>query len=103
MWMKTSLPPLSSAMKPIPFVSKNHFTIPKICTPVSVSGFWPAANVPRTGIRLGDLDDPARQLVHALLRASASSQGYLKIAGIMQHDDLLPRPASARVGMSADS
>jgi hypothetical protein len=49
----------------------------------------PAANVPRVGLRLGDLDDPARRLVHALLRASASSQGYLKIAGIMQHDDLL--------------
>jgi hypothetical protein len=49
----------------------------------------PAANVRRTGVRLGDLDDPGRRLVHALLRASASSQGYLKIAGIMRHDDLL--------------
>jgi hypothetical protein len=45
--------------------------------------------MPRTGVRLGDLDDPGRRLVHALLRASASSQGYLKIAGIMQYDDLL--------------
>jgi hypothetical protein len=49
----------------------------------------PAANVPRVGLRIGDLEDPTRRLVHALLRASASSQGYLKIAGIMQHDDLL--------------
>jgi hypothetical protein len=49
----------------------------------------PAANVPRTGLRIGDLEVPARRLVHALLRASASSQGYLKITGIMQHDDLL--------------
>jgi hypothetical protein len=49
----------------------------------------PAANVPRTGVRIGDLDDRGRQLVHGLLRASASSQGYLKIAAIMQHDDLL--------------
>jgi hypothetical protein len=49
----------------------------------------PAANVPRTGVRMGDLDDDGRRLVHALLRASASSQGYLKISSLMQHDDLL--------------
>ena len=40
MWTKTSSPPLSSAMKPIPFVSENHFTIPEISTPVSVCGPW---------------------------------------------------------------
>jgi hypothetical protein len=33
----------------------------------------PTANVPRTGLRIGDLDVPALRLVHALLRASASS------------------------------
>jgi hypothetical protein len=49
----------------------------------------PAANVPRTGLRLGDLDDAGRRLVHALLRASASSQSYLNISALMQHDDLL--------------
>ncbi|MBI3758313.1 MAG: DUF3500 domain-containing protein [Deltaproteobacteria bacterium] len=48
----------------------------------------PAANVPRVGVRIGDLDDDKRRLVHALMRASTSSQGYLKISGIMQHDDV---------------
>ncbi|HLH95937.1 MAG TPA: DUF3500 domain-containing protein [Xanthobacteraceae bacterium] len=49
----------------------------------------PVANVPRVGLSMGDLDDRGRREVHALLRASASSQGYLKMAAIMQHDDLL--------------
>jgi Protein of unknown function (DUF3500) len=48
----------------------------------------PAANVPRVGLRVGDLDDDKRRLVHALMRASTSSQGYLKMSGIMQHDDV---------------
>ena len=51
----------------------------------------PVANVPRVGVPMGDLDDTARRNLHALLRASASSQGYLKMAAIMQHDDELRR------------
>lgn len=49
----------------------------------------PVANVPRVGVPMGELDEPSRKNLHALLRASASSQGYLKMAAIMQHDDVL--------------
>jgi hypothetical protein len=68
----------------------------------------PVANVKRVGIPMGDLDDDGRRRAHALLRASASSQGYLKMAAIMQHDDVLrsielaylehnpPRPRAGR-------
>lgn len=49
----------------------------------------PVAMVPRVGVRLGELGDEARQRAHALLRASSSSQGYLKMAATMRHDQFL--------------
>jgi len=57
----------------------------------------PASIVPREGLRLGDLDDRQRRLVQALLRASTSSQGYLKMAGILQLDERLGREAALAV------
>ena len=48
----------------------------------------PAANVPRIGIRVGDLGLDSRRHLHELMRASASSQGYMKMAGIMRHDEV---------------
>ncbi len=49
----------------------------------------PAAMVERSGLRVGDLSAAERQLLHNLIRASTSSQGYQKIAGIMWLDDIL--------------
>ena len=55
-------------------------------------GWWsnlPAGMLPRFGIMLSELSDAQRVALHELLRASTSSQGYLKMAGIMQMDQFL--------------
>lgn len=51
------------------------------------------SNVPlqahrRPGLRLGDLDRDSLLALHELLRASLSSQGYQKVAGIIRLDDI---------------
>jgi hypothetical protein len=51
------------------------------------------SNVPyqahhRPGLRVGDLDRKALLRVHDLLRASLSSQGYQKVAGVIRLDDI---------------
>ena len=56
----------------------------------------PSAMFDRGGLRMGDLTDVQRQALHALLRASTSSQGYHKIAGIIWIDDVLSAEAQAR-------
>jgi hypothetical protein len=43
----------------------------------------------RAGINLGSLSDGQRKLVHRMLSASLSSQGYLKATSIMHLDNLL--------------
>jgi hypothetical protein len=50
---------------------------------------FPIAMVPRSGIRYGDLSDANRIAFHEMLSTILSSQGYLKITGIMQLDDML--------------
>ncbi len=50
----------------------------------------------RGGLRTGDMTVPQRHHLHALMRASTSSQGYLKIAGVMWLDDVLSEAASER-------
>lgn len=57
----------------------------------------PASMVERTGARLGDLSDEQRRRLHDLLRASTSSQGYQKIAGVIRLDEMLHEEASAAV------
>lgn len=49
----------------------------------------PNALSPRVGVALGDLSDSQRILLHNLLRASTSSQGYLKLTGAIRADQLL--------------
>jgi hypothetical protein len=49
----------------------------------------PAAMSPRPGIALGDLSDSQRILLHDLLRASTSSQGYHKMTGAIRADEVL--------------
>jgi hypothetical protein len=51
------------------------------------------SNVPpqahaRPGLRFGDLNESQRIRLHNLLRASLSSQGYQKVAGVMRLDDI---------------
>jgi hypothetical protein len=51
------------------------------------------SNVPyqahrRPGLKMGDLDRERMLLVHELLRASLSSQGYQKVAGVIRLDDI---------------
>ncbi len=43
----------------------------------------------RVGVHIGSLSDPQRILLHRILSASLSSQGYLKATGIMHLDNLL--------------
>lgn len=53
------------------------------------------------GILVGDMQDDQRLALHDLLRASMSSQGYAKAAGIMRLDDLLYAIESA--GLESDA
>lgn len=45
----------------------------------------------RVGASIGNMTDDQRKLVHRILSASLSSQGYLKATSIMHLDDLLNR------------
>jgi hypothetical protein len=53
---------------------------------------------PRPGLRMLDLTDRQRQAVHALLRASLSSQGYQKVAGVMRLDNIHAARSLAALG-----
>jgi hypothetical protein len=44
---------------------------------------------PRVGLNIGSMSDQQRRLVHRILSASLSSQGYLKATSIMHLDNLL--------------
>ncbi|MEM8484956.1 MAG: DUF3500 domain-containing protein [Bacteroidota bacterium] len=56
----------------------------------------PASMYERVGIRLGDLSDEQRRHFHNLLRASSSSQGYLKMSSLFWMEDILHEEAKAR-------
>lgn len=43
----------------------------------------------RSGLNIGKMDNQQRRLVHRILSASLSSQGYLKASGIMHLDNLI--------------
>ncbi len=43
----------------------------------------------RAGVSIGNMNNDQRRLVHRLLSASLSSQGYLKATGIMHLDELI--------------
>ncbi len=45
----------------------------------------------RVGTSIGNMNDDQRKLVHRILSASLSSQGYLKATGIMHLDELINR------------
>ncbi len=50
---------------------------------------FPTGFVPRSGIRYGELSEKSRIAFQDMLSTYLSSQGYLKITGIMQLDDIL--------------
>lgn len=50
---------------------------------------FPAGASPRPGVSLGDLSESQRVLLHDLLRASTSSQGYHKMTGAIRADEVL--------------
>jgi hypothetical protein len=50
---------------------------------------FPAGASPRPGVALGDLSESLRVLLHDLLRASTSSQGYHKLTGAIRADEVL--------------
>lgn len=49
----------------------------------------PVLFVEPDGLHVSAMNDEQRRALHGLLRASLSSQGYAKVAGIMRLDDLL--------------
>jgi hypothetical protein len=57
----------------------------------------PTRNHPRKGVPLAEMDDKARRVAQELLRASLSSQGYLKAAAVVHREDVLiaNRPAAS--------
>ena len=62
----------------------------------------PASIVERQGLRAGDLTEDQRRLLHDLIRASTSSQGYLKVVGIMWLDDILHEQSLERLEQSGN-
>jgi hypothetical protein len=57
----------------------------------------PAMFVERRGLPMGEMSDEQRRRLHALLRASTSSQGYQKLAGVIRLDDVLHAEAARAV------
>ena len=49
----------------------------------------PTRNVPRKGVPLAEMTDRGRGLAHELMRASLSSQGYLKAAAVVHREQVL--------------
>ncbi|MHC5002169.1 MAG: DUF3500 domain-containing protein [Planctomycetota bacterium] len=49
----------------------------------------PATMFKREGVSFGELSPEQRRLAHRLIRSPLSSQGYLKVTGIMRLDELL--------------
>jgi hypothetical protein len=55
----------------------------------------PAAMFPREGVSFGQMTDEQRRQAHALLQTPLSTQGYLKVAGIMRIDEILKSTSPA--------
>lgn len=49
----------------------------------------PVGLVPRSGVKFGDLSENSKIAFHHVLTTLLSSQGYLKVTGIMSLDDIL--------------
>lgn len=56
----------------------------------------PSGIYQRAGLRLGDLNKAQREAALALLAAALSETGYEKVVGIMEGDEVLPKPEGNR-------
>ena len=50
---------------------------------------------PRKGVRMGEMNDAERRAAHILMQTMLSGTGYLKVAGIMWHDEVFNDSALA--------
>lgn len=62
----------------------------------------PVFFVPPNGVFVSELDDAQKIAMHGLLRASLSSQGYAKMAGIMRLDDILKERTAEQLESNPD-
>ncbi len=60
----------------------------------------PTTMFKRLGVSFGELTDDQRIVAHSLLQTPLSSQGYLKVAGIMRADEILKGMSPQRGGQS---
>ena len=56
---------------------------------------------PRKGVTLAEMTNPCRLLAHELMRASLSSQGYLKAAAVVHRDEVLLRTGGSSANFGA--
>jgi len=63
----------------------------------------PIIMVQPRGLLIKDMSDEQRKAIHALLRASLSSQGYAKVVGIMWLDDVLYEIAQRSLNDDAEA
>jgi len=61
----------------------------------------PTRNYPRKGVNLAEMTNPSRLLAHELMRASLSSQGYLKAAAVVHRDEVLLRTGGSSANFGA--
>jgi len=76
--------------------------------PLEDEGRTSWSNLPMIMVRPGgllvrDMNDEQRIALHGLLRASLSSQGYAKVAGIMRLEDQAHQDALAQLEQAADA
>lgn len=62
----------------------------------------PVSIVKRAGLRMGDLTQPQRDAVMALLAAALSAQGYEKIVQIVEADEVLKKNDGGRMAFGRD-
>ncbi|MDC8754464.1 DUF3500 domain-containing protein [Erythrobacter sp. sf7] len=63
----------------------------------------PVSMAPRSGLAVADMSSRQRRALHAMMSSALSSQGYLKSATIMWHEDVLRDMFDAMVAAMPDS
>ena len=63
----------------------------------------PVTMAPRSGLKVADMTSQQRRALHAMMSSALSSQGYLKSATIMWHEDVLREMFDAMVEAMPES
>lgn len=63
----------------------------------------PVGMAPRSGVAVADMSSAQRRALHAMMSSALSSQGYLKSATIMWHEDVLRQMFDAMLAEMPDS